>query len=179
MFSLFNLNVPIDDTHTMFHFLACSESPNGAPDQEEFRKQLRAQVGIDVDKRWNKVRTIQNNYLQDRQAMKNGNFTGIQGFPNQDIAMWETMGPIADRSIERLGASDQAIVAFRRSMVEAAARFRDTGQVIGAATPCHTNIRAFEGMMPKGEEWRHLDTEDAQREHRAKMAAPHTAATTV
>ena len=46
--------------------------------------------------------------------MKLGNFTGIRGIPNQDIAMWETMGPIADRSRERLGASDLAIVEFRR-----------------------------------------------------------------
>ena len=38
--------------------------------------------------------------------MKAGNFTGITGIPNQDIAMWETMGPIADRTSERLGASD-------------------------------------------------------------------------
>lgn len=179
-FALFNVNVPIDDTHTMFHFLACSEESDGAPDQEEFRKQLRAQVGIDVDKRWNKVRTMENNYLQDRQAMKNGNFTGIQGFPNQDIAMWETMGPIADRSIERLGASDQAIVAFRRSMVDAAARFRDTGEALGAAdaaTLHHTHIRAFEGMMPKGEEWRHLDTDHAQREHHARMSTSPATAT--
>ncbi len=28
--------------------------------------------------------------------MKAGNFTGIKGFPNQDIAMWVTMGPIAN-----------------------------------------------------------------------------------
>jgi phthalate 4,5-dioxygenase oxygenase subunit len=171
-YSLFNVNVPIDDTHTMFHFLACSERSDGAPDQEEFRRQLRGQVGIDVDKRWVKIRNLDNNYLQDRQAMRTGSsFTGIQGFPNQDIAMWETMGPIADRSIERLGASDQAIVAFRRSMVEAAARFRDAGEALGAAdagTSHHTQIRAFEGMLPKGQEWRHLDTEQAQQEHRAR-----------
>ena len=53
-----------------------------------------------------------NDYLQDREAMKHGSHTGIAGIPNQDIAMWETMGPIADRSRERLGASDIAIVAI-------------------------------------------------------------------
>ena len=30
--------------------------------------------------------------------MRLGDFTGIKGIPNQDIAMWETMGPIADRT---------------------------------------------------------------------------------
>ena len=41
--------------------------------------------------------------------------------------MWETMGPIADRPRERLGASDLAVVEFRRLMVEAAITMRDTG----------------------------------------------------
>ena len=52
--------------------------------------------------------------------MKLGDFTGIKGIPNQDIAMWETMGPIADRTKERLGASDLAVVEFRKLMVDAA-----------------------------------------------------------
>ena len=29
--------------------------------------------------------------------MRLGNFTGIKGFPNQDIAMWESMEPMAER----------------------------------------------------------------------------------
>ncbi len=38
--------------------------------------------------------------------MKAGNFTGISGIPNQDIAMWTSMGLIADRSQESVGHSD-------------------------------------------------------------------------
>jgi phthalate 4,5-dioxygenase oxygenase subunit len=56
--------------------------------------------------------------------MKAGNFTGISGFPNQDVAMWVTMGPIADRSNDRLGASDLAIVEFRRQMLDAVKAFQ-------------------------------------------------------
>ncbi len=40
--------------------------------------------------------------------MKLGNFTGIHGMPNQDMAMLESMAPIVDRSRNRLGASDLA-----------------------------------------------------------------------
>lgn len=159
LYNICNVNVPIDDTHTMFHFISWSED-NGAVDQEEYRKLLGAQVGIDLDKRYRKIRTLENSYLQDRQLMKLGNFTGIRGFPNQDVAMWETMGPIADRSVERLGASDQAIVGFRRLMVDAVRRFRDDGAALGAAGTSQitqASIRAFEGMLPKGAEWRHLD----------------------
>ena len=41
--------------------------------------------------------------------------------------MWESMGPIADRSSERLGASDIAIIQFRRVMIDAAKKFAQGG----------------------------------------------------
>ena len=69
--------------------------------------------------------------------MKDGNFTGISGIPNQDIAMWEGMGPISDRSKERVGASDVAVVAFRRLMVEAARIVRKGGPAIGTDRAAH------------------------------------------
>ena len=74
--------------------------------------------------------------------MKAGNFTGISGIPNQDIAMWEGMGPIGDRSKERVGASDVAVVAFRRLMVEAARamqRWRARDRHDRAAYPARDN----------------------------------------
>ena len=90
--------------------------------------------------------------------MKAGNFTGIAGFPNQDVAMWLTMGPIADRSHDRLGASDLAIVEFRRIMVEAAAAFRDGGPALGAGGDW-SHLRSFEGVVPKAADWRTLGDE--------------------
>jgi phthalate 4,5-dioxygenase oxygenase subunit len=87
--------------------------------------------------------------------MKLGNHTGIKGIPNQDIAMWETMGPIADRSRERLGASDVAIVEFRRIMIDAARIVRDGGAAIGTSAPhtAHVKLRSFEGIVPKTTHW--------------------------
>ena len=81
--------------------------------------------------------------------MKQGSHTGITGIPNQDMAMWETMGPIADRSRERLGASDVAIVQFRRIMVEAAKKLRDGGPAIGTSPSHvpHVKLKSFEGIV--------------------------------
>lgn len=178
VYGLANVNVPIDDTHTAFYFIAWNDDPTSGMDSEQWRKFLGAQVGIDLDPSFRKLRNLANGYMQDRQAMKNRDFTGIRGIPTQDIAMWETMGPIADRSIERLGASDQAIVEFRRVMVEAAAQFRDGGAAIGTAPAlrqAQANLRSFEGMLPKGSDWRHLDTLQAQADlaaaARGKVAA--------
>jgi phthalate 4,5-dioxygenase oxygenase subunit len=176
VYALANVNVPIDDTHTAFYFIAWNEGPTGGLDQEQWRKFVGAQVGIDLDPGYRKLRNLGNNYLQDRQAMKNDNFTGIRGIPHQDIAMWETMGPIADRSIDRLGASDQAIVEFRRVMVQAATRFGAGEAAIGSAPQLRrrqASLRSFEGMLQKNADWRALDTVQAQAE-RARTPATTT-----
>jgi len=90
--------------------------------------------------------------------MAAGNFTGIQGIPSQDIAMWEGMGPIGDRTAERLGASDVAVAAFRRLMVEAARQMQNGGPAIGTTSPRipHATISSYEGVVPKTVNWRTL-----------------------
>jgi phthalate 4,5-dioxygenase oxygenase subunit len=148
--------VPEDDTHTAFHFLAWREQDN--IDQEAWRKFNVAQPGIDLDDDFRNRRTRANNYRQDRRAMQLGDFTGIRGIPNQDIAMWESMGPIADRTRERLGASDLAVVEFRRLMVEAAEAMRNGGPVLGRTEPHtpHASISSFESILPKSTDWRSI-----------------------
>jgi phthalate 4,5-dioxygenase oxygenase subunit len=87
--------------------------------------------------------------------MKAGNFTGISGFPNQDLAMWVSMGPVADRMRERLGASDLAIVEFRRKMIDAARAFAAGSLAVGTgplAAPRGTC--AFQAIVPKAVDWR-------------------------
>jgi phthalate 4,5-dioxygenase len=147
---------PTDDTHTAFYFIAWSETRG--IDQEAWRKFNMARPGIDLDANFNNLRTRENNYLQDRNAMKLGSSTGISGIPNQDIAMWVTMGPIADRTRERVGASDLAIVEFRRLMVEAAREIASSGTALGTTKPHipHATISSYEGVVPKGTDWRTL-----------------------
>jgi phthalate 4,5-dioxygenase oxygenase subunit len=163
MYNIAILHVPMDDSHTAFHFIAWGG--DSTPQLEVWRKFLGAQVGIDVDSAFRKTRTRENKYLQDRKAMRLGNWTGVYGIPNQDIVMWETIGPIADRSSERLGASDLAIVQFRRIMVEAAQNYLATGIVIGRGEPHipHANLTSFEGIVPKTTDWRHLGMSDEER----------------
>lgn len=87
--------------------------------------------------------------------MKAGNFTGISGFPNQDVAMWLTMGAIADRSHDRLGASDLAIVEFRKQMLDAVVAFQRGEPAIGTgdlAIPA--SVCAFQAIVPKTTDWR-------------------------
>jgi phthalate 4,5-dioxygenase oxygenase subunit len=91
----------------------------------------------------------------------------------QDMAMWETMGTIADRSLERLGASDLAIVEFRRIMVEAARRVAAGERAIGTGPDrvAHVKLRSFEGIVPKTTDWKTLAVSPEEGEGQAQAHA--------
>src|SRR5579859_22811 len=157
-YKLSQMLVPVDDANTMFYWIAWSE--NGGIAQEEWRAFCHATPGVDLDADFRKHRTLENRFLQDREAMKRGDFTGILGIPAQDMAMWESMGPIADRTREHLGASDLAIRQFRRQMIAAARRFAADAVVIGAQEPRPrpVDLASFEGIVSKETDWRTLSS---------------------
>jgi hypothetical protein len=64
-------------------------------------------------------RTMDNDFLIDRELQRSWNYTGIKSVPEQDQAVTCSMGPIVDRSQEHLGSSDTAIVALRRRLLRA------------------------------------------------------------
>jgi phthalate 4,5-dioxygenase len=106
---------------------------------------------------WATVGTFDNRFRQDREKMKAGNFTGIAGIPNQDISMWVSMGAVVNRTDDILGASDLAIVEFRRVMVEAAKTVAAGGPAIGSDPAIlQTAIASFQGVVPKEADWREL-----------------------
>jgi phthalate 4,5-dioxygenase oxygenase subunit len=161
------MHIPRDDSHTAFYFIAFGGEQT--PDTETWRKFCAAQVGVDLDKTYRHLRTPENNYLQDRKAMKSESWTGVPGIPNQDIIMWETMGPIVDRSTDRLGTSDGAIAQFRKTMVEAARKVEADGTIIGAAEAYQqVTLRSFEGIVSKTMDWRTLGGPDAKSGTAAK-----------
>ena len=157
LYNVANINVPMDDTNTAFYFMAWGH-PDQTPDTDTWRKFLGQQLGVDLDETYRPLRNRDNMFWQDRAAMKAGNFTGITGFPNQDIAMWVTMGAIADRTHDRLGASDLAIVEFRKQMLEAVRAFQSGAPAIGtgdAAIP--PSVCSFQAIVPKTTDWRSFD----------------------
>jgi len=154
LYNVANVNVPMDDTNTAFYFIAWGD-PETTPESETWRRFLGTSVGIDLDERYRPLRNDENRFWQDRQAMRAGNFTGIKGFPNQDIAMWVTMGPIADRSSDRLGASDLAIVEFRKQMLEAVQAFQRGEPAIGTGDwRIPRTVCSFQAIVPKQVDWR-------------------------
>ena len=77
------------------------------------------------------VANKRNDYLIDREGQKSGRyFSGVKGIAMQDGSLQESMGPIVDRSKERLVSTDLAIVQARRRLIQAA-----TDQAEGTAPP--------------------------------------------
>ncbi len=64
------------------------------------------------------LRNQDNNYQVDREQQRTTTMTGIHGFAAQDQAVQESMGPVVDRTRERLGTSDTAIIAARRLLLQ-------------------------------------------------------------
>jgi len=157
--------VPRNDGSSYFYFIAWAEGDQPGIDTAAWRKFCVLEVGEDVDEQFRPMkRHAHNNYLQDRLQMKEGHFTGIPGIPNQDIAMWESMGGIADRTQERLGASDIAIVQFRRLMLDAVKAFIENGRVIGQLAPRlpQAKLRSYQGVVEKTLPWRTLGASDEE-----------------
>ncbi len=64
------------------------------------------------------VRNRDNDYRVDRGLQSSGkSFTGIFGLALQDSSIQESMGPIADRTRERLMSTDRPIVLLRRELL--------------------------------------------------------------
>jgi phthalate 4,5-dioxygenase oxygenase subunit len=159
LYNIANVNVPLDDQNTAFYFIAWGH-PAQTPENETWRKFLRQQIGVDLDANYRPLRNIDNRFWQDRQAMKAGNFTGIKGFPNQDIAMWITMGAMADRTQERLGASDLAVVEFRKQMLSAVHAFEQGQPAIGTGDlSIPKEVCSFQSIIPKTTDWRQFSTQ--------------------
>jgi hypothetical protein len=141
--------VPIDDVTTWTWSFNCN--PHRDFDEREKamfhpRTGMWGPIDDDYRPRWNK----DNDYGLDRERQKNVSYTGIEGIPNQDAAVQESMGPIADRSRERLGTSDKAVIAFRKLLLELASDLRDGREPEAARQRALYNVRSASVLLDKG-----------------------------
>jgi phthalate 4,5-dioxygenase oxygenase subunit len=163
-YNLAQMLVPIDDVNTMFYWIAWHPDPAKGIAQDAWRRFCAAEVGVDLYPDYTKKRNLANGYLQDREAMKRGDWTGIVGIPAQDMAMWESMGPITERSEDHFGSSDLAVAQFRRMMLAAAKKFQQGGPAIGTNRNMnYTDLASYEGVVPRSVDWRTLGERSAPK----------------
>ena len=148
--------VPMYNENTMLFDVYHSQ--NGTPvDALELRRRLKVEPGVDLDEDWFFNGDRKKRWNQDRAAMKNGSYTGIAGFQNQDTAAVESMGAISNRSLEHLGQSDVAIIRMRRRMADALKMYLAGETPLGLDPAVdYGQIRSAQGVIPKDAPWQQL-----------------------
>jgi phthalate 4,5-dioxygenase len=137
--------VPVDDeTHLFFTFSINRAGPMGN----------RAGRDGDPTRGYRAPGNRANMHLQDRAAMKDGNWSGVSGIRAQDRVVTEGMGAISPRWKEHLGLGDIAVARFRHQMLDAVRAFMDGAEPIGLdPTIVHREIHSEEKMVPIDWPW--------------------------
>ncbi len=144
--------VPIDDEN-------CWTWSFGAQPHRPFTEEERElTVGRNgtwgpIDEHYRPLRNRDNDYLLDREAQRTRSFTGIAGVPNQDAAVQESMGPITDRAGEHLGASDIAVITWRRKLLKLARDLQDGKEPRAATNGDWYNVRPCSVVLKRDADW--------------------------
>jgi 5,5'-dehydrodivanillate O-demethylase oxygenase subunit len=94
------IRVPIDDEHTKIFFVRFEPTEDGSIIEDEGEPEV----------------TFIPPYKSPDELHPIGRFDMTLDVQAQDHMAWETQGPIADRSVERLATSDRGIVMFRNML---------------------------------------------------------------
>lgn len=161
--------IPIDDHSCWIYVYAWN--PERPLTQEEVEQYAQGgAVFAQVDQHFKPLRHRGNEYLMDRQRQKHENFTGIVGVSEQDAAIQDSQGLIADRTREILSATDLGVVRFRQLMLEAAEHIAQGKVPLGRDDPGAYTVRAGAQVAPEqmsladvmhlrfGHPWGHADS---------------------
>ena len=94
------------------------------------------------------IRRRENDYLMDRTLQRGVSFTGIRGISEQDQAIADSQGLIADRTRELLGQTDLGVVRFRRLALAAASDVAAGRTPKGADRPDAYLVRSSDVVAP-------------------------------
>jgi phthalate 4,5-dioxygenase oxygenase subunit len=112
--------------------------------------------GLDLDDMFSDATLAKPDWGQDREAMAKGHFSGIsRSVLHEDLAVQLSMGPIVDRSLEHVCATDLAIVRGRSHLLKLIKRFQ-AGERVDGALGAYAAKRAlpFSCVCPAGTDWR-------------------------
>jgi phthalate 4,5-dioxygenase len=149
--------VPIDDEQTFVYNMMYGYDED-VPIDEQFAWEDEKRFGRGKDDlvpgTYRLKANLANDYFIDRAVQKTKTYTGIKGINTQDFALQEGMGTIPDRSRERLGTTDRAIIVTRQLLLEATAAVEAGEAPRGVAPDAYREVRAYDRVIPRDRDWR-------------------------
>ncbi|MFC7512558.1 hypothetical protein ACFQV4_29380 [Streptomyces thermocarboxydus] len=111
---------------------------------------MRAGFGVHSanDEAYRPLANKDNDYLMDREAQRRGEtYSGIAGIALQDSSLQESMGPVVDRTKERLVATDAGIIKARQKLRKAAEALQRGIEPVGNR-PQDQRVRSVAIVLP-------------------------------
>jgi len=144
--------VPIDDENTWTWSFGAQPHRPFTPEERELTAGRNGTWGP-IDENYRPLQNRDNDYLLDRAAQRTRSYTGIPGVPNQDAAVQESMGPITDRTKEYLGASDVAVITWRRLVLRLAKDLQQGKEPAAPHNGAWYNVRPCSVVLKRDEDW--------------------------
>lgn len=98
----------------------------------------------------NSIDRTREDFGQDREAMKNGHWSGFKDLRAEDVAVADSVAMV-DRTHEHLGASDLVIAKYRQQYFQGLKKFEETGLPWGMGEKGDGSNVAYAGMRGTAE----------------------------
>jgi nitrite reductase/ring-hydroxylating ferredoxin subunit len=140
-------DVPVDDTHT--DQIVTFWNRNAPVDRV---KGLDV-AGLATPGVWvndHMMMNAENRWMQDREKMRNGSWSGLHGLGQEDGAVNLSQGPILDRSAETLVPADIACIRVRQMLLKELA---STDAPLAQRPVSTKTVAAVEVTIPRDDDW--------------------------
>jgi phthalate 4,5-dioxygenase oxygenase subunit len=144
--------VPIDDENCWVYTFDYHPTRALTPEERQAMKDGHGVHSRNIPGTYRPQENKDVDYLMDREAQKLGEtFSGVRGIAQQDASLQESMGPIVDRTKERLVSSDTGIIKARQKLRKAVEALRDEGVTPPGVDPEHHRVRSAAVVLQKDE----------------------------
>ncbi len=142
--------VPVDDHHTMLYSVDFSPDHPLTEVELKMSKDYHSIHTENIPGTDTAIANKSNEYMLDRDLQTSGkSYTGMRGLGIQDCAVQESMGYVADRTIEHLGVSDTAIIKIRRLLLQSL-KDHTAGKTPPGLDPRSYRVRSARFKAPEG-----------------------------
>ena len=145
-----HLWVPIDDENCWVYTFDYHPIRALTPGERQAMREGHGVHSENIPGTYRPTANKDNDYLMDRDAQRrNDHYSGVKGIAIQDSSLQESMGPIVDRTKERLVATDSGIIKARQKLRKAALALAEDGVAPPGLDPVHQQVRSVAIVLPQ------------------------------